>query len=651
MSRPPHTRHPLRWIRRLRAFFAVALGAVLVVIGFYFLTHLKRPAGLESNEGGFTPQRVEVQENARHFEFNRELSRMDVKWAKRTLGKDGLYHLDGPVEFVDHGKKGGREIRIKSDQAVMDKDQNFARFTGSVSIESQGLTLLADSFTYDKARDTVFNDTGVTMSSSRFHGSARNYSYSPSDGTAVLEGDVYFAIRPRSGDTQDLIIRGQRLVFNYNGRRAHFAGPVDLRHGRSQGKADALEIQLFGSKDELHYLWLMGQASIVMREPSKPGRGKSKKKDDLPPSTSKSDQSLFLFESSDQDISADQILIASFENVSRIRGLRAKGTAGFLLSGSEGRATRIEGQAVNFAFDSIRGLEAIEVRGPARLNGVSKEVPGGRTVEAPIILFDGFDRVLKAGGSEANPVHSKSEGRDIKSEKIVFYFQSNSFDAWDHVVAVLEDAPSEVSGAGGAFFAAGRPVFARARFLKYTDAVKELAFTDGVRLWQDKQVLEGPEIVLSRETQAMRGVKGVKTQFSHTPRAGGPDERIEVGGERMDYDPRTRLVTFQGKGFLRMKDIDLKSQAVSIAPEAGTGKPRLIQARGSVVLIQKLRQATGEAADYDVNQETIVMTGRPVLTDKERGTLRGDKLTFHLADGNIRVENRDQQRSDVVIKS
>ncbi|MGD0782104.1 MAG: LptA/OstA family protein, partial [Candidatus Aminicenantales bacterium] len=205
----------------------------------------------------------------------------------------------------------------------------------------------------------------------------------------------------------------------------------------------------------------------------------------------------------------------------------------------------------------------------------------------------------------------------------------------------------------GAFFTAGKPVYARARLLRFIQINQELLLSDHARLWQDKQVLEGPEIVINKETQAMRGTQNVKTQFNHAPKAGGPEERVEVGGERMDYDPKTKLIVFSGNGYLLTKDIDIRSQAVAIVPEASGGKPRLIQARGAVVLKQKTRQreARGEAADYDVGQETIVMTGHPVVVDREKGTFRGDKLTFNLADGNIQVDNRDQQRSDVVIKS
>jgi lipopolysaccharide transport protein LptA len=653
MSRPPRARHPLRWIRGLQGLFAVGLGVVLVVIAGYFLTHLKRPSGSESSTAGFTPQKIEVQESGSHFEFDSGRGRMDIRFNRRYLGSDGLYHLEGEVEGVDHGKKGGRDIRINADQAVTDKDQTMARFAGRVSIASKGLTLLAESFGYDKSRDLLYNETGVTMRSERFTGSARKYAYSLRDETAILEGDIVFSIRPQIGDSQFLVIRGDRLVFNYPQRRAHIEGHIDLRHGRSRGTADAVEIQLFEKKDNIHILWLMGRARIVMREAPKPAKGKTRPAapKDAAPGVGQTDQSLFLFDSADQDITADQILMAAFEDVHRLRGVRARGNSSFILSSAEGQTTRIEGDAVNFVFDPIRGLEAIDVRGPGRLRGVSKEVPGGRSIEGRFILYDGFERVLKAGGNEQNPARSISEGRDVRAENLVLFFQSNSFDAWGSVKAVLEDNPAPGTASAGGFFAAGKPVFARARLVRFIQSNQELLLSDKVRLWQDKQVLEGPEIAINKETQAMRGTQGVKTQFSHAPKAGGADERVEVGGERMDYDPKTRVIVFSGKGYLLTKDVDIRAETVAIVPEASAGKPRLIQARRAVVLKQKAREARSEAADYDVGLETIVLTGHPVVVDKEKGTFRGDKLTFHLADGNIQVDNRDQQRSDVVIKS
>ena len=58
----------------------------------------------------------------------------------------------------------------------------------------------------------------------------------------------------------------------------------------------------------------------------------------------------------------------------------------------------------------------------------------------------------------------------------------------------------------------------------------------------------------------------------------------------------------------------------------------------------------GQEAVYNVAQEIVVLSGKPVLIDKTRGKVEGHKLTFHLADDRIIVENRDGERSEAVIK-
>jgi lipopolysaccharide export system protein LptA len=70
-----------------------------------------------------------------------------------------------------------------------------------------------------------------------------------------------------------------------------------------------------------------------------------------------------------------------------------------------------------------------------------------------------------------------------------------------------------------------------------------------------------------------------------------------------------------------------------------------------VVVVQGDREARGEEANYDLEEDTIVLTGNPVLVDKVKGMTEGDKLTFYLADGKIVIENKERGRSVTVIKS
>lgn len=68
---------------------------------------------------------------------------------------------------------------------------------------------------------------------------------------------------------------------------------------------------------------------------------------------------------------------------------------------------------------------------------------------------------------------------------------------------------------------------------------------------------------------------------------------------------------------------------------------------GPVMISMGDRDASGDLAVYDIKQDTITVTGNPVLKEKETGEVRGDKLTFYLTDGRIQV----QERSSAAIKS
>jgi lipopolysaccharide export system protein LptA len=74
-----------------------------------------------------------------------------------------------------------------------------------------------------------------------------------------------------------------------------------------------------------------------------------------------------------------------------------------------------------------------------------------------------------------------------------------------------------------------------------------------------------------------------------------------------------------------------------------------VLAKRRVVIRRENREARGEEARYVLAEETVVLTGQPVLVDKERGTVEGDKLIFHLGDGRIQVENTDRERSVIII--
>jgi lipopolysaccharide export system protein LptA len=118
----------------------------------------------------------------------------------------------------------------------------------------------------------------------------------------------------------------------------------------------------------------------------------------------------------------------------------------------------------------------------------------------------------------------------------------------------------------------------------------------------------------------------------------------------MTYFPEENLVLYQNKSSLTVKDVNLQSQSISVNLGEEDKSIQKIVARTKVVIVQEMGEARGEEAVYDPENESLILLGSPVLIDKDGGRTEGHKLTFHMADDRILVENKDRERSVTVIK-
>jgi lipopolysaccharide export system protein LptA len=171
-------------------------------------------------------------------------------------------------------------------------------------------------------------------------------------------------------------------------------------------------------------------------------------------------------------------------------------------------------------------------------------------------------------------------------------------------------------------------------------------------MWQGKQILSADELTVWRDSGEISGQGNVRAAFPYVPKKEeGKEDRIEVGGKRLAYASEGRLLTLDQDAWLKTQKVGLNSDAVIVHLREEQGEIEKIEARGRVMITQGTRQGRGAEALYDLDKETIVLTGNPSLIDKEKGTVEGDKLTFHLGDGRILVENKDRERPVTFIKS
>lgn len=639
-------------VRFIRPTLAILLIGVVLFIILYLVLHIKHWPAPQPRDKEVVGQKIDVKEKVKYFEFKGEKGKVEIKYDRSYIGSDNLYHLEGHVEIVDYGKKGGPEIHFTALEAAYDKDWTQVFLRGDARIQSKGLTVASEVFNYDKTQEILKTEAGLTITSSRFSGVAKKGSYSFKEEELILENDLEFKITPKLGNPEPLTIWAKRLRYHLGQRRGAVENGVEFSRGESHGTADTVEFELFSDDDNLRTLWLRGNVQVHLREKNKQAVAQEKTgkaSPAVPQAELQTDHSLFFFDTDTQDIKADHIYLRAYKNAPQLRFVEARGYCSFYLLAETGNVNRIEGETVIFFFTRKGRFRELRVTGRGRMTAFSKELPSGRQIDADYISLDGINRVLRIGGTADRPARSVSSYREVTGRSLVFFFQNNNFDAWGGVRIILERQKQSQETPG--FFSGENPVFCSAQLVRYSELAKRLMFSGQVKMWQEKKVLQAESISISEDTQNMSAEKDIKFVFSQILKEGGKEERLEIMADKMDYDPRANLISYAGRCSLKTRNIYLQSRTVSVMPDAATGKIRQIRALGNITILQGTKEAVGEAAEYDVEKEIMVLTGHPVMTEKNKGTVRGDKLTFHLADGRILVENRDQERSVTVIKS
>ena len=193
-------------------------------------------------------------------------------------------------------------------------------------------------------------------------------------------------------------------------------------------------------------------------------------------------------------------------------------------------------------------------------------------------------------------------------------------------------------------------MFITAPDMRYSDQDKRFYFYGGIKIWQQKQMLLAEVFYLYKDTGKFLGSGGVKTVFPYESKNDEGEKKIEIESEELSYKPEKNEVAYQGNCILKVKDIQMQAQILSVLLDEIQGTVTGISAEGEVKVIQNKSEGQGEKAFFNVEEEIFILEGHPELIDENRGRIEGDKLTFHMADGKITVENKGKERSISVIK-
>jgi lipopolysaccharide export system protein LptA len=138
------------------------------------------------------------------------------------------------------------------------------------------------------------------------------------------------------------------------------------------------------------------------------------------------------------------------------------------------------------------------------------------------------------------------------------------------------------------------------------------------------------------------------------------DQPIKIQAASLEVRDKDRIATFSGDVHLVNGDTELRCKSMVVfyddEPAASGGTKaaagsargqqiRRIEAKGGVVVVQKDQNATGDAAVFNMRENTVMLTGNVVVT-RGQDVLRSQRLTVNLTSG---VSKMDGGRVDVLI--
>ncbi len=135
------------------------------------------------------------------------------------------------------------------------------------------------------------------------------------------------------------------------------------------------------------------------------------------------------------------------------------------------------------------------------------------------------------------------------------------------------------------------------------------------------------------------------------------DQPVHIEAATLEVRDKDKVATFSGNVHVTQGDTGMrckslvvyyeqndadadKSKSVALANPGPGGQQRIkkLEARGGVVVTQKNETATGDLGLFDMQANTVTLTGNVVMTQGQN-VLRGDRLVVDLTSGVSRVES------------
>jgi LPS export ABC transporter protein LptC/lipopolysaccharide transport protein LptA len=608
-----------------------------------------------------------------------------VELRAHAMRKEGdAQHLDGvqlTLPFVSEGRTG--TAVISADECLYQEQPRKATFKGHVHVRTDdGFELDSDSLKYRSQPEVeIRSEDPVAFRRGTTSGTARGIQYRQGEGVQ-LTSEVKLHIENEAGPPTEIesgtasASREQGFVWFDHGVIVH-QGDRELRAQRLHLKLtpDLKEIERAAAVEDVDLRIGAGAAvpGIAGQAAQAPGGGSSKRlrcrrlnmafraKGVLGDVSAVNPASLELLPGPGGPherrlITASELLF-HFDDQGRLTSLAtvSKGPQGppeqrrsVLVSEpfpGPGPARRVESSTLDAKFDPESG----ELRS-AQFDGAVAFSEPGRSAGAEHAGFDEASGLVVLHGGESR-LADEAQGSELRAREIRIGTRSSAVTASEGVRhTITSKGSSGASPLGG-----GEPTVLLCRLFDYDPATKTAHYREQALMRSGRDEIRAPQIEIDEPAEGARRLfaSGGVSSVMHPRAAKGAKKApaaIETRSRTMVYDEKARRVVYSGDVEIKQGDILTRSpEAIVLLTADGKTMDRLL-AGTPVEVRQGGRRANGERGSYTPSDETLVLVGEKVVLQDVDRRIEGRSLTFRVGSDRIRIDGRDEIRSEAVLE-
>jgi lipopolysaccharide transport protein LptA/LPS export ABC transporter protein LptC len=670
--------------------------ALLVVVTGAVAWSLRRPAARPSTaEPGpaASPGQGTTVADGALLRFSGGKQKVQVRF-REMVGQEGdATHLTG-VEVTLPFAGQGREstATITADDCLYESASERAAFKGNVHVKTDdGFELESETLKYHGDKHRVFTRDPVRFRRGGTSGSARAMEYAAGQGVTLM-GDVRVRIEDGAGppaEVESAIGWGSR-----DERLVRFGGGVVARQGGRELRAQTLQLNLNEDLSAVERAAAIEDVDLVtapgaaLPGQAVPGGGRKRLQcrrlnvvyrapGILQEAQAVNSASLEIDPAPGgaperRRVAAPQLRF-DFDEEGRLvslKGLPARqtgeGAARYALLTSEPlppsqtpkRSLRSD------RFVATLDPETGDVSGATFEGSVAFEEPGRRGFAAKAVYDDGPGLVTLTGGEPR--IVDEEQGSDLRAKRIRLGTRESSVEASENVRHTV--TPRKKTGRPG-LLGSNEPAVLVCREFEYDPRTKTAHYKENALLRSGKDEVRAPTIEIEEGSAGAKRLtaSGGTTSILHprtrkdAPEAGkAPPKKpaapakepvpVEARSRDMVYDEAANTVVYTGNVEIHQGDIvTISPEAVVTLTEDGGDVEKLV-AGEPVEVRQGVRRANGKQGTYTPGNETLVLVGDPVvLLDVDRRA-EGRILVFEVGSDRIRVDGRDEVRTEAVFK-